>query len=81
MSKRVRIYTDEDLAVHSTAASCWVTRNGKVYDVTSFLPDHPGGDDLILNMPGGRSPMSVVLPEAFGPDHLSQARDAHSAKH
>src|SRR5699024_4231613 len=40
-----------------------------------------GGDDLILNMPGGRSPMSVVLPEAFGPDHLSQARDAHSAKH
>src|SRR5699024_3730721 len=40
-----------------------------------------GGNDLILNMPSGRSPMSVVLPEAFGPDHLSRARNAHSAKH
>lgn len=29
-----------------------------------------GGNDLILNMPSGKEPMSVVLPEAFGPDHL-----------
>lgn len=30
-----------------------------------------GGNDLVLNMPGGPQPMSVVLPDAFGPDHLS----------
>nr|WP_258233984.1 cytidine deaminase [Brevibacterium oceani] len=40
-----------------------------------------GGDDLVLNMPSGRAPMSVVLPEAFGPDHLNASDAAHTAKH
>lgn len=29
-----------------------------------------GGPDLLLDMPSGIQPMAVVLPEAFGPDHL-----------
>lgn len=29
-----------------------------------------GGNELVVNLPNGRQPMSVVLPEAFGPDHL-----------
>ncbi|WP_210602917.1 cytidine deaminase [Brevibacterium oceani] len=40
-----------------------------------------GGDDLVLNMPSGRAPMSVVLPEAFRPDHLNASDAAHTAKH
>lgn len=48
MSKRIRIYTAEDVATHTTASSCWVSREGKVYDVSGFINDHPGGDDLIL---------------------------------
>lgn len=52
MSKRVRILTAEDVAGHASRSSCWVSRNGKVYDVTGFLADHPGGDDLILAYAG-----------------------------
>ncbi|KAI5120903.1 hypothetical protein M0805_003003 [Coniferiporia weirii] len=52
MSKRIRMYTVEDVAEHNTSGSCWVSRNGKVYDVSAFLADHPGGDDLILNWAG-----------------------------
>ena len=52
MSKRVRIYTEEDVVRHTTPESCWVIRGGKVYDVSTFLPDHPGGDDLILKYAG-----------------------------
>lgn len=52
MSKRIRIFTTEDVAAHNSRASCWVSRNGKVFDVTSFLQDHPGGDDLILQHAG-----------------------------
>jgi len=48
MSKRIRIYTTEDVAAHTQPSSCWVSRAGKVYDVSGFLNDHPGGDDLIL---------------------------------
>lgn len=52
ISKRVRIYTHEDLATHNTPSSCWVSRRGKVYDITSFLNDHPGGDDVIMEFAG-----------------------------
>lgn len=52
MSKRIRIYTAEDVASHTQASSCWVTRAGKVYDVSGFLHDHPGGDDILLNHAG-----------------------------
>jgi len=33
---------------YASLKSCWVTRDGNIYDVTEFLVDHPGGDDLIL---------------------------------
>lgn len=31
-----------------------------------------GGADLLVQMPSGVRPMSEVLPEAFGPEHLRQ---------
>ena len=52
MSKRIRIYTAEDIAEHRSSSSCWVSRNGKVYDITKFLDDHPGGDDIVLKHAG-----------------------------
>ncbi len=30
------------LAKHNKQSDCWVAYDGKVYDVTSFLPKHPG---------------------------------------
>ncbi len=30
------------LAKHNKKNDCWVAYDGKVYDVTSFLPEHPG---------------------------------------
>jgi 4-hydroxysphinganine ceramide fatty acyl 2-hydroxylase len=52
MSKRVRIYTAEDVASHSTLANCWISRRGKVYNVSKFVNDHPGGDDILLQYAG-----------------------------
>jgi 4-hydroxysphinganine ceramide fatty acyl 2-hydroxylase len=34
----------------SNPKRCLITLNNKVYDVTDFLPDHPGGADLITSM-------------------------------
>lgn len=51
-SKRVRIFATEDVANHRSAGSCWVVLRGKVYDVTAFIPDHPGGEDFILKNAG-----------------------------
>ena len=41
-----------DVASHNTAKSCYVTVGTKVYDITDFLDDHPGGGDLILQYGG-----------------------------
>lgn len=40
-----------------------------------------GGNELVLNMPAGREPMSVVLPDAFGPAHLATGDRDHDAQH
>ncbi|KAJ6456182.1 hypothetical protein C8R45DRAFT_1035191 [Mycena sanguinolenta] len=50
--QRVRIYTAEDVATHKTAANCWLSHRGKVYNVSRFLTDHPGGDDIIIKYAG-----------------------------
>ena len=36
-------YTMEEVRKHKTDNDCWIVWNGGVYDVTNFLPDHPGG--------------------------------------
>lgn len=73
MSKRIRIYAAEDIAQHRTATSCWVTRGGKVYDVTAFLPDHPGGDDFVVQQAG--KDMEIVMRDPESHDHSDSAFD------
>lgn len=41
-----------EVASHNTAKSCYVTVGTKVYDITPFLDDHPGGGELILDYAG-----------------------------
>lgn len=45
-------FTQADLAAHKSKGSCYVTIGNKVYDITEFLPDHPGGEDFILDHAG-----------------------------
>ncbi|KAK4140027.1 cytochrome b5-like protein [Dichotomopilus funicola] len=40
------------VAQHTTPESCWVVLHGAVYDVTDFLPEHPGGSRIILQLAG-----------------------------
>ncbi|KAL2349134.1 hypothetical protein Fmac_003134 [Flemingia macrophylla] len=45
-------YAIEELSQHNTKDDCWILVDGKVYDVTQYLDDHPGGDDVILATTG-----------------------------
>lgn len=47
-----RVVTLEELQKHSSAPDCWIAVHGKVYNVTKFLPDHPGGGEVISSMAG-----------------------------
>ncbi|EMD33160.1 hypothetical protein CERSUDRAFT_118222 [Gelatoporia subvermispora B] len=42
----------KEVATHNSRESCWIIVHGKVYDVTEFLDDHPGGSKIILKYAG-----------------------------
>ncbi|KAF2431612.1 fatty acid hydroxylase [Tothia fuscella] len=52
-----------DVASRNTSESCYVTIGTRVFDVTEFLEDHPGGGDLILEY-GGKDVTKILKDEA-----------------
>ena len=38
--------------VHNSSTSCWSAIDGGVYDLTSWIPNHPGGEEAILYLCG-----------------------------
>jgi len=74
-------YTTKEVAAHDSQDDCWMvigneTNGGvKVYDVTSYLDDHPGGGEVLLDV-GGKN-----ADEFF--EDIGHSRDARNelAKH
>uniref|UniRef100_A0A034VVW9 cytochrome b5 n=1 Tax=Bactrocera dorsalis TaxID=27457 RepID=A0A034VVW9_BACDO len=40
------------VAQHDEYSDCWIVIYDRVYDVTQFLRDHPGGEDIIMEHAG-----------------------------
>lgn len=66
-----KTYTLKDVADHADRASCWTAINGKVYDLTSFVSQHPGGPFRILSICGKDGSAE------FNSQHGGQARPAN----
>ena len=45
-------YSLEEIAKHNTVEDAWVAVHGKVFDVTYFMHDHPGGVNEIKDLMG-----------------------------
>lgn len=37
----------EEVAQHKTKNDCWTVWQGKVYDITSYIKSHPGGNKIM----------------------------------
>ncbi|KAI8344929.1 FMN-dependent dehydrogenase-domain-containing protein [Blakeslea trispora] len=46
------ILSPKEVAKHNKKDDIWVIIHGKVYDLTNFLPEHPGGQKIILKYAG-----------------------------
>ncbi|KAI6046349.1 glyoxylate dehydrogenase [Pisolithus marmoratus] len=65
----------QTVAKHASPESCWIIVHGYVYDVTEFLPEHPGGSKIILKYAGKDAT------EAYDPIHPPDAITTHLPKH
>lgn len=48
----VTSYTLAQVAIHNNASDCWSVVNGGVYNLTSWIGQHPGGQSAIKSMCG-----------------------------
>uniref|UniRef100_A0AAQ5XPJ2 Cytochrome b5 heme-binding domain-containing protein n=1 Tax=Amphiprion ocellaris TaxID=80972 RepID=A0AAQ5XPJ2_AMPOC len=48
----VKYYTLEDIRVHNMSNDTWLIIHNKVYDITGFLEEHPGGEEVLLEQAG-----------------------------
>lgn len=44
--------TMAQVRTHNSRTSCWAVISGSVYDLTSWIPNHPGGEQNILQLCG-----------------------------
>ena len=51
VTKRIPL---SEIEKHDDEDSCWVIIHSKVYDLTEFIDEHPGGDHIILQYAGGK---------------------------
>jgi|GEM_PF-1631609 len=40
-------FTVAEVAEHASESDCWLILSGKVYEVTEFIPSHPGGKAIL----------------------------------
>ncbi|XP_018425920.1 PREDICTED: cytochrome b5 isoform X1 [Nanorana parkeri] len=66
----VTYYTLEDVQKRNSAKELWLVIHGRVYDITSFVEEHPGGEEVLFEQAGGDATESF---EDVG--HSIDARD------
>ncbi|XP_043500055.1 cytochrome b5-like isoform X1 [Polistes fuscatus] len=69
-SSTIKYYTRAEVAKYNTAKSAWIIIHDKVYDVTNFVKQHPGGEEVVLEHAGrdGTEPFEDI-------GHSSDARE------
>uniref|UniRef100_A0A2S2NIQ7 Cytochrome b5 n=1 Tax=Schizaphis graminum TaxID=13262 RepID=A0A2S2NIQ7_SCHGA len=50
--KEVKKYSLAEVAANANATNPWIVINDCIYDVTEFLNDHPGGEEVLLEQAG-----------------------------
>lgn len=53
--KAATYYTLEEIQKHNHSKSTWLILHNKVYDLTTFLEEHPGGEEVLREQAGGNA--------------------------
>ncbi|XP_055921813.1 cytochrome b5 [Eupeodes corollae] len=47
-----KLFTRAEVTKHNTNKDCWLVIHNNIYDVTAFLNEHPGGEEVLLEQAG-----------------------------
>ncbi|XP_060630966.1 cytochrome b5 [Anolis sagrei] len=50
---RGRYHTLEEIQKHNHSQSTWIILHNRIYDLTKFLEEHPGGEEVLREQAGG----------------------------
>ncbi|KAH7512908.1 cytochrome B5-like protein [Ziziphus jujuba] len=67
--KASKIYSKAEVSLHNKRTDCWIIIKDKVYDVTSYVEEHPGGDAILAHA-GDDSTEGF-----YGPQHATRVFD------
>jgi cytochrome b involved in lipid metabolism len=62
--------TAAQVATHNKAADCWIIIDGSVYDLSSYIQQHPGGSGVLTNLCG------TDATQAFQSQHAAEMAPA-----
>ncbi|XP_010267140.1 PREDICTED: cytochrome B5-like protein isoform X2 [Nelumbo nucifera] len=68
-NKASKLYTRAEVSLHNKKTDCWIIVKNKVYDVTSYVEEHPGGDAILAHA-GDDSTEGF-----YGPQHATRVFD------
>ncbi|PWA80101.1 cytochrome B5-like protein [Artemisia annua] len=68
-TKTVKTYNKAEVSLHNKRTDCWIIIKDKVYDVTPYVEEHPGGDAILAHA-GDDSTEGF-----FGPQHATRVFD------
>lgn len=67
--KASKTFSKAEVSLHNKRTDCWIIIKDKVYDVTSYVEEHPGGDAILAHA-GDDSTEGF-----FGPQHATRVFD------
>lgn len=48
----LKVYSIDDLSKHTTRDDLWIAYNGGVYEASRYIDEHPGGEEVLLDVAG-----------------------------
>ncbi|KAL7168068.1 hypothetical protein ACSBR2_038499 [Camellia fascicularis] len=69
INKASKMYTKAEVSLHNKGTDCWIIIKDQVYDVTSYVEEHPGGDAILAHA-GDDSTEGF-----YGPQHATRVFD------
>lgn len=68
-------YTLADIAKHNTEEDCWLLIEDKVYDVSEFIPNHPGGKAILQGCGKDATVLFKTRPMGSNTPHSPKAQN------